>query len=49
MIKLFSGILAVVMVACEIVNANEPVGIEVRKRNAIGRLGLVNVQVAVKA
>lgn len=35
--------------ACGIANANEPVGIEVRQRNAIGRLGLVNVQIAVKA
>jgi multisubunit Na+/H+ antiporter MnhE subunit len=49
MIKLFCGILVVAIVACGIVNANEPVGIEVRKRNAIGRLGLVSVQVAVKA
>lgn len=49
MIKLFCGILALVIMACGIVNANEPVRIEVRKRNAIGRLGLVNVQVAVKA
>ena len=49
MIKLFCGILAVAIVACGIVNATESVGIEVRKRNAIGRLGLVNVKVTVKA
>lgn len=49
MIKLGCGILALVMLACGVVNANEPVGIEVRQRNAIGRLGLVKVQVAVKA
>ena len=48
MIKLYGGILALVIMACGVANANEPVGIEVRKRNAIGRLGLVNVQVAVK-
>lgn len=48
MIKLGCGILALVMLACGVVNANEPVGIEVRKRNTIGRLGLVKVQVAVK-
>lgn len=49
MIKLGCGILALVLLACGDVNANEPVGIEVRKRNTIGRLGLVKVQVAVKA
>ena len=49
MIKLCCGILALVLIACGVVNANEPVGIEVRERNAIGRLGLVKVQVAVKA
>ena len=49
MIKLFCGILAFVILACGIVNANEPVQVEVRMRNAIGRLGLVKVQVTVKA
>lgn len=49
MIKLCCGICALVVLACGVVNANEPVGIEVRQRNAIGRLGLVKVQVAVKA
>ena len=46
---MYCGILALVLLACGAATANEPVGIEVRKRNAIGRLGLVNVQVAVKA
>lgn len=49
MIKLWSGILALVIMACGVVSAAEPVGIEVRTRNAIGRLGLVKVQVVVKA
>ena len=49
MIKLGCGILALVMLACGVVNANEPAGIEVRQRNAIGMLGVVKVQVAVKA
>ena len=48
MIKLFCGILAFVIMACGVANATEPLGFEVRKRNAIGRLGLVKVQVAVK-
>ncbi|PYI93879.1 MAG: hypothetical protein DME97_03115 [Verrucomicrobia bacterium] len=48
MIKLFCGILAVAMMAGIATSAAEPVGIEVRKRSAIGRLGLVRVQVAVK-
>jgi len=49
MMKLFCGILALLLLGCGVVKATEPVGVEVRKRNAIGRLGLVNVQVAVKA
>jgi len=49
MIKLFSGVLALAILACGIVNASEPLQFEVRVRNAIGRLGLVKVQVAVKA
>ena len=49
MIKLYCGILALVLMVCGVVNAAEPVGIEVRARNAIGRLGRVNVEVAVKA
>jgi hypothetical protein len=48
MSKLFCGILAVAMMAGLAASAAEPVGIEVRKRSAIGRLGLVRVQVAVK-
>lgn len=46
---MFCGILLVAVMACGIATATEPVGIEVRTRNAIGRLGLVKVQVAVKA
>ena len=49
MTKLFCGILALVMMAGVAAKANEPVGFEVRKRNSIGRLGLVRVQVAAKA
>src|SRR5438270_6059743 len=49
MIKLFCGILAVAMMAGVAASAAEPVGIEVRKRSAIGRLGVVRVQVVVKA
>jgi hypothetical protein len=49
MIKLLSGILALVLMAGVIATAAEPPTIEVRKRNAIGRMGLVNVQLAVKA
>jgi hypothetical protein len=48
MIKLFCGILALVIMACASANATEPPGFEVRKRNSIGRLGLVNVRLAVK-
>ncbi|MEN3368273.1 MAG: hypothetical protein V7609_416 [Verrucomicrobiota bacterium] len=48
MIKLFCGILALGIMACGAANATEPLGFEVRKRNSIGRLGLVNVQLAVK-
>ena len=46
--KLFCGVLAFVMMASVVATAAEPVGIEVRKRNAIGRLGMVNVQPSVK-
>lgn len=48
MIKLFCGILAFVVMACGVANAAEPLAFEVRKRNSIGRLGLVNVHLAVK-
>ena len=49
MIKLFCFFLTLVMMACGVANATEAPAFEVRKRNAIGRLGLVNVQLAVKA
>ena len=47
MIKIFCGVLALIMVASA-AKATEPVGIEVRMRSAIGRLGVVHVKVAVK-
>ncbi|MFN2621968.1 MAG: hypothetical protein ABR611_03900 [Chthoniobacterales bacterium] len=46
--KLFCGVLAVIIMASVVANAAEPVGIEIRKRNSIGRLGIVNVQPTVK-
>ena len=46
--KLFCGVLALVLMTGILANAAEPVGIEVRKRNSIGRLGLVKVQPTVK-
>ena len=49
MIKLFCGILALVMMASVVVGtAAEPVGIEVRMRNSIGLLGLVDAKPTVK-
>ena len=49
MTRLFCGILALVMMGSVVANAAEPVGLEVRKRNSIGRLGLVKVQLTQKA
>jgi hypothetical protein len=48
MIKFICGILAIVLMASAAARAADPVGIEVRKRSAIGRLGVVHVQVSVK-
>ena len=48
MLKVFWVILVVALMAGGVATASEPIGIEVRKRSAIGRLGLVRVQVAVK-
>jgi hypothetical protein len=48
MIRLFCGLLTVVMLAGGVLNAAEPLSFEVRKRNSIGRLGRVNVQLAMK-
>ena len=48
MIKLFCGILAFVIMLNGVASATEPLAFEVRKRNSIGRLGLVNVHLAVK-
>lgn len=49
MIKLFCGMLAGVILACGLANAVEPPMFEVRTRSAIGRLGLVRVQLTTKA
>ena len=49
MMKLFSGVFALVLMASAVGYAAEPPTLEVRKSSSIGRLGLVNVQVAVKA
>ena len=46
--KLFCGVLAAVMLASVAAQAGETVGIEVRKRSAIGRLGLIRGEVGVK-
>jgi hypothetical protein len=48
MIKMICSILVFAMMSCAAAKATEPVGLELRKRNSIGRLGLFNVQVAVK-
>jgi hypothetical protein len=48
MIRLFCGLLAFVIMAGEALKATEPPGFEVRKRNSIGRLGLVDVQLTTK-
>jgi hypothetical protein len=49
MIKLFCGFVAIVLMGSVVAKATEPPGIEVRKRNAIGRMGLVRVQLTTKA
>ena len=46
--KLFCGVLALAMMASVVATAAEPVGIEVRMRNAIGRLGVVDAKPTVK-
>ncbi len=46
--KVFCAVLALVIVTGVPARAAEAVGIEVRKRSAIGRLGLVRTEVAVK-
>jgi hypothetical protein len=46
--RVFGGVLALMMIASVVANAKEPVGIEIRKRNLIGTLGVVNVQPTVK-
>jgi len=49
MIKLFCGMLAGVILTCGVANAAEAPRFEVRTRSAIGRLGVVHVQVTTKA
>jgi hypothetical protein len=46
--KLLCGFIAIIVMAGVATKAGDAPGIEVRKRNAIGRLGLVNLQVALK-
>src|SRR5687768_17421520 len=48
MIRVFCGVLALTILASVAAEANEPVGLEVRKRSAIGGLGLVRVQLTTK-
>ena len=48
MIKLFYGILALVIMGCAMAAAAEPVGIELRMRNSIGRLGLIDAKPTLK-
>ena len=46
--KLLGGVLALVMMTGVLATAAEPVGIEVRMRNSIGRLGVVGAKATVK-
>jgi hypothetical protein len=46
--KLLGGGLALMMVSALVVKAAEPAGIEVRMRNFIGRMGLINAHPTVK-
>ena len=43
MIRLFCGILAVAMMACGAANAGEPPTFEVRKRDSVGELSVVQI------
>jgi hypothetical protein len=47
--KLFCGFLALVMMAAVVAKAGEPIGFEIRKRNAIGRWGPTGIHATVKA
>ena len=47
--KLICGTLALVLVAGAVMSAADPPSLEVRKRSAIGHMGLINVEVGVKA
>jgi hypothetical protein len=46
--KLWCGLLAIILMATVVASAAEPVGIAIRKRNAIGRIGLTNIKPTVK-
>lgn len=48
MMKLFCGILALVLMTSVVASAAEPVSFEVRMRNSIGRLAVVNAHPTVK-
>jgi hypothetical protein len=48
MIRVFCGVLAMAILASTAAAANEPIGLEVRKRSAIGGWGLVRVQLTTK-
>jgi hypothetical protein len=46
--KLFCGVFAIVLMAVVGAKAAGPVGIEIRMRNSIGRLGVTTIQPTVK-
>ena len=46
--RLFCGVLVLVMMASVVATAADPVGIEVRMRNAIGTLGVIDTKATVK-
>ena len=46
--KLLCGVLAVIVMASVVANATEPAGIEIRKRNSIGRLTVTSIKPTVK-
>lgn len=48
MIRVFCGVLALAILASVAAKAEEPVGLEVRRRSTIGALGLVRVQLTTK-
>jgi hypothetical protein len=48
MIRVICGVLALAILASVAAKADEPVGLEVRRRSTIGALGLVRVQLTTK-